>query len=222
MKKDPGELAFSSKYNQSHSEAYYKKHKQGFWRNFSNKREIACAREALQAAGNPTSILDLPCGAGRFWELIGESGATELTAADYSADMLEVARTSQPEELASRFTMLNTSAFDIDLPDDAVDCIFCMRLIHHVGTPEDRLRLLKEFLRVTMETVRISLWVDGNYQSWRRKRLEAKRPAKGYQNRFVVPAKDIEQEFLNAGFKIRSHHDMAPHISMWRIYVLEK
>jgi SAM-dependent methyltransferase len=191
MKKDAGELAFSSKYNQSHSEAYYKKHKQGFWRNFSNKREIACARAALQAAGTPTSILDLPCGAGRFWELLVESGATELTAADYSADMLEVARTSQPEELASRFTLLNTSAFDIDLPDNAVDCIFCMRLIHHVGTTEDRLRILKEFSRVTRETVCISLWVDGNYQSWRRKRLEAKRQEKGYQNRFVVPTKDI-------------------------------
>jgi ubiquinone/menaquinone biosynthesis C-methylase UbiE len=118
--------------------------------------------------------------------------------------------------------MLKTSAFDIDLPDNAVDCIFCMRLIHHVGTPEDRLRLLKEFSRVTRETVCISLWVDGNYQSWRRKRLEAKRPDKGYQNRFVVPTRVIEQEFLNAGFKIRSRHDMAPHISMWRIYVLEK
>ncbi len=112
MKDNSGELAFSNKYNQSHSEACYKKHKQGLWRDFSNKREIA----------------------------------------------------------APRFT----------------------------------------------------LWVDGNYQAWRRKRLEAKRTKKGYQNRFVVPVKVIEEEFRSSGFKIRSHHDMAPYISMWRIYLLEK
>lgn len=222
MNNDSSELAFSGKYNKLHSEAYYRKHKQGFWRHFSNSREINTARRALRAAGNPTSILDLPCGAGRFWELLDESGATELTAADYSEDMLEVARTSQAEELASRFTLLNTSAFDIELPDSSVDCIFCMRLIHHVGSAEDRARLLKEFSRVTRETVCISLWVDGNYQSWRRKRLEARRPKKEYQNRFVIPAKVIEQEFIASGYKIRSYHDMAPYISMWRIYVLEK
>lgn len=222
MKDTTGELAFSSKYNRSHSEAYLKKHKQGFWRNFSNRQEINAARLALRAAGNPASILDLPCGAGRFWELLCENENTQLTAADYSEDMLEIARTSQPEQTASRFTLLNTSAFDIELPDSSVDCIFCMRLIHHVGNPADRRKILKEFFRVTRQTVCLSLWVDGNYQSWRRKRLEAKRPEKAYQNRFVIPTKVIEQEMIASGFKIRSHHDLAAHVSMWRIYVLEK
>jgi ubiquinone/menaquinone biosynthesis C-methylase UbiE len=222
MESESGELAFSDKYNKAHSEAYYRKHKQGFWRNRSNNREIEIARRALAAAGKPDSILDLPCGAGRFWSLLEQSGATELSAADNSESMLEVAKSSQPEEIVSKFKLLQTSAFDIKLPDDSVDCIFSMRLIHHIGESSDRLRLLKEFHRVTRETVCLSLWVDGNYQAWRRKRLETTRQKREYQNRFVIPAATIESEFKRSGFKVREYLDMTPFISMWRIYVLEK
>jgi len=222
MDSKDGELAFSDKYDKAHSEAYYKKHKQGFWRNRSNKRETEVARRALAAAGNPGSILDLPCGAGRFWPLLVESSATELMAADNSESMLEVARTSQSAELVERFKLFQTSAFDIQMPDNSIDCIFSMRLIHHIGEPSDRLRLLKEYHRVARQSVCLSLWVDGNYQAWRRKRLEATRPKKGYQNRFVIPAATIENEFKEAGFKVRDSFDMTPLISMWRIYVLEK
>jgi SAM-dependent methyltransferase len=216
------ELAFSDKYDKAHSEAYYRKHKQGFWRNRSNNREIEIARRAIIAAGKPDSILDLPCGAGRFWSELEQSGAAELIAADNSESMLEVAKSSQPEELVSKFKILQTSAFDIKLPDKSVDCIFSMRLIHHIGEPSDRARLLKEYHRVTRETVCLSLWVDGNYQAWRRKRLEATRVRKGFQNRFVIPPATIEGEFEQSGFKVRKRLDMTPLISMWRIYVLEK
>lgn len=222
MTNDSGELAFSSKYDQTHSEAYFQKHKAGLWRKLSNNRERNIARLALQEAGNPVSILDLPCGAGRFWEIIADSGATDLTAADYSESMLEVARSSQPDSLVSKFKLLQTSAFDIKLADNAVDCIFCMRLIHHMGESKDRLRLLNEFHRVSSKSVCISLWVGGNYQAWRRKRLEARRSKKGFQNRFVIPAEVIEREFVEAGFKIKRYLDMTPLISMWRVYVLEK
>ncbi len=222
MSEDSSELAFSSKYDEEHSNAYYEKHKQGFWRNFSNDREISAARKALSAAGKSDSILDLPCGAGRFWPLLTTVNATRLIAADYSESMLKVASKSQPENLRTRFELLQTSAFDIKLPDNAVDNIFCMRLIHHIGESVDRLRLLREFHRVSKSTVCISLWVDGNLQSWRRKRLESKRAKKTYQNRFVIPATVIEQEFQQAGFSIRTYVNMMPVISMWRIYVLEK
>ncbi len=216
------ELAFSDKYNEEHSKAYLEKHRTGFWRNRSNQRELNVASMALQSAGYPQSILDLPCGAGRFWPILVSSGATKLLAADNSPSMLEVARSSQAPEIAARFELMQTSAFDIQLTDNAVDSIFCMRLIHHVGEASDRQRLLAEFYRVTRETVCISLWVDGNYQAWRRYRLERKRSKKGYQNRFVIPRETIEAEFRDAGFRIRSFHDMTPKISMWRIYVLEK
>ena len=49
------------------------------------------ARRALALAGNPKSVLDLPCGAGRFWELLAENPERELYAADNSENMVAVA-----------------------------------------------------------------------------------------------------------------------------------
>ncbi len=77
-----------------------------------------------------------------------------------------------------RVRPLQTSAFDIDLPDNAVDSIFCMRLLHHIGDPAHRLAILREFQRVTRDSVIISLWVDGNFKAWKRKRLEGQRRRK--------------------------------------------
>ncbi len=222
LSKRNAELAFSSKYDRAHSEAYFSKHRQGFWRRLSNHREISVARKALARAGRPDSILDLPCGAGRFWSMLAATGARELLGADNSEAMLEVARSSQAAELVSRFHLFRTSAFDIRLPDGAVDCIFCMRLLHHIGRAEDRISMLKEFHRVTRASVCISLWVDGNYQARRRKQLEEKRQGRSYQNRFVVPADTIEEEFRQAGFVVKDFLDLLPRLSIWRTYVLVK
>ena len=61
------ELEFSGKYNAEHSRRYFYKHNQGLGRRFSNWCEQAMARKALKIAGNPKSVLDIPCGTGRFW-----------------------------------------------------------------------------------------------------------------------------------------------------------
>lgn len=217
-------LSFSDKYDRTHAEAYYHKHRQGFWRKVSTWREVQIARKALHLAGDPARVLDLPCGAGRFWPLLMETESRTVIAADYSADMLAVATAAYPE-FSSRISTLRTSAFAIDLPDRAVDSVFCMRLLHHVGEAVDRRRLLSEFHRVARETVVISLWVDGNYKAWRRRRLEARRQASGEQdpqNRFVVSRAQIETEFAAAGFDILGRFDFLPGYQMWRTYVLRK
>jgi cyclopropane fatty-acyl-phospholipid synthase-like methyltransferase len=148
-----------------------------------------------------------------------------IIAADNSAAMLEVARTAQPREVLQRVRTMQTSAFAIDLPDRSVDCIFSMRLMHHVGEQTHRLAILREFHRVARDSVIVSLWVDGNYKAWKRARLErarARRDRRGVQNRFVLPASTVEQEFRAAGFRILGHHDLLPHYAMWRVYILRR
>ena len=220
------ELEFSKKYDRQHAERYLRKHRQGLARQLSTWRDVQMARKALQIAGNPTEVLDLPCGAGRFWPMLGENPKRLIIGADNSADMIAVACAGQPADVVKRVTPLQTSAFAIDLPDASVDSAFCMRLIHHVGKPEDRLTLLREFHRVSRDTLIISLWVDGNYKAWKRNRAEQRRLAKGtapeFQNRFVVPVATIESEFAQAGFKVVDHLDFIPYYAMWRVYVLRK
>lgn len=222
---NPIELPFSAKYDRGHAEQYYNKHRDGLARRLSNWRDMQLARRALSIAGDPTLVLDLPCGAGRFWPVLAEHPGRVIVAADNSADMLEVARATQAPEIVARVRTMQTSAFAIDLPADSVDSIFCMRLLHHIGESENRLAMLREFHRVSRDTVILSLWVDGNYMAWKRKRLEARRNAAGrksYQNRFVLPARLVEREFADAGFKVAARLDFLPMHSMWRVYVLNK
>ena len=219
------ELPFSAKYDRTHSEQYLRKHNDGLARRFSHLRDTQLARKALKLAGDPKNVLDLPCGAGRFWPVLLENSERKLIAADNSADMLAVASRANPEAMRGGIRLLQTSAFAIDLPDQSTDCIFSMRLMHHIGKAEDRATMLQEFHRVTRETVILSLWVDGNFKAWRRRRLEAHRShtrADGYQNRFLIPARQIEHEFSAAGFDVRGHYDFLPSYAMWRVYVLEK
>lgn len=221
----PIQLPFSDKYDHRHAAAYFKKHRDGLARRLSHARDEQLARRALQLAGEPTLVLDLPSGAGRFWPLLAERPNRVILAADNSADMLAVARQSQPRDITSRVQTFQTSAFDIDLPERAVDCIFCMRLMHHIGESAHRLAMLDEFHRVTRDTVILSLWVDGNYKAWKRTRLERSRnqgAQRGIQNRFVIPARQIESEFAGAGFDILGHFDFLPLYAMWRVYVLRR
>jgi ubiquinone/menaquinone biosynthesis C-methylase UbiE len=117
---------------------------------------------------------------------------------------------------------LQTSAFAIEMPDNAVDSIFCMRLMHHIGKAEDRAVLLKEFYRVSRDSVIVSLWVDGNFKAWKRRRAERSRPKHDYQNRFVLPVATVEAEFEQAGFRIQERLDFLPMYAMWRVYLLRK
>ena len=220
------EFEFSRNYDEEHSRQYFLKYQDGLARRLSNWRDQQLARQALRAAGEPGLVLDLPCGAGRFWPLLAEKSNRVILAADNSPDMIRVARQCQPPEVVARVHAFQTSAFSIDLDDAAVDSIFSMRLLHRIAEPENRLAMLREFHRVTRDTLIVSLWVDGNLKSWRRKRLERKRAAQGgageSSNRFVVARRQIESEFANAGFKIVDRRDFLPGYAMWRVYTLRK
>lgn len=220
--KDVPKLEFSEKYTEEHAREYFRKHDAGFWRQLSNKREIAIARKALKIAGEPVSLLDLPSGTGRFWEMLAEKPERQLFAADYNQSMLNVALKERPREITQRFETFQASAFDIPKPDNFVECLFSMRLLHHIGEREDRLKMFREFHRVTSDTVVISLWVDGNYKASKRAKLEKRRKHKKYQNRFVQPHERVEAEMREAGFDIVGHVDFLKYYAMWRIYVLRK
>ncbi len=222
---EPVDLPFSHKYTQDHAEEYFRKHRSGLSRQVSSWREIALTRKALQLAGQPNTVLDLPCGAGRFWPMLMEKPNRFVIGADNSADMLTVARDAYPEYSSDKIRCLQTSAFAIDLPESAVDSILCLRLLHHIREAGHRQQILREFPRVARDTVILSLWVDGNYKAWRRKRLEERRRRQGQPdsvNRFVHNQKQIEAEFASAGFNVIGHFDMVPLYQMWRTYVLRK
>lgn len=219
---DTQQLEFSQKYNELHAKAYFHKHSQGLARKLSNWRDQQIARKALKIAGNPTSVLDVPCGTGRFWNVLTENPDRTVFASDNSQKMIDIGLQYRGNQLTKKIQTFQASAFSLPVGDCYVDTIFCIRLLHHIGRSEDRLKLLREFHRVTKSTVIISLWVDGNVKAWRREKLEYSRAKREYQNRFVIPQQIIENEFLQAGFRIKDALDFFPKYAMWRTYILEK
>lgn len=218
------ELEFSRKHDLDYPKRYLLIHQDGLARRLSHWREAQLARRALELAGDPGVVLDLPCGAGRFWPMLCEQPEREIFAADISEGMLATARAAQPDDVVSRISTFQTSAFAIDLGDDAVDCIFCIRLLHHIESSGHRLSILREFHRVSRDAVIVSLWVDGNYKAWKHRRLEARRIVEGRspQSRFIIARAMIEEEFEQAGFHIADRLDFLPGYAMWRTYVLRK
>jgi len=215
-------MEFSKKYHSAeHANQYYSKHVSGFWRRLSTRLEQRIARKALIQSGNPGSVLDIPCGAGRFWNVLVEHPSRKLYAMDNSQHMIDVALARQGP-YSARFETQQASAFAIPLTDNAVECVFCIRLMHHIGRHEDRLALLQEFSRVASDSIIISLWVDANYLAWRRRRHETHREGHRYQNRSVIPASVFESEVAASGLRIERRLDLFPYLSMWRTYVLRK
>lgn len=220
----PLQLEFSHKHE--HAAQVLHKRRDGLVRRLSDWRDEQLARRALRQADEPNLVLDLPCGAGRFWSLLAENPNRMILAADNSEHMLANAQASQSAEVIARIKAFQTSALQIDLGANAVDCIFCIRLLHHIAEAEHRLAILREFNRVTRDTVIVSLCVDGNFKAWKCKRLEAEHTRQGEasanQSRFVVQRQLIEAEFRQAGFRIIGQQGFLPGYAMWRVYTLRK
>ncbi len=216
---------FSEKYDREHAKKYFEKHRTGFWRRLSTWLEVGMARKALLMAGNPHSLLDLPCGTGRFWEMLAEQKDRKIYAADNSQAMIDAGMDFRPKQVTTRINdSFQCSAFATGLPDNFVECVFSIRLMHHIEKSEDRILMLKEFARISSDTIIISLWVDGNYKAYRHHINEARRDrvrGKDFKrDRFLFKRSEIERDFADAGLDIVGHVDLVKRWEKWRSYVL--
>jgi len=212
------ELGFSHKYDQGFAERYHHSRDERLRRRWANYWEIQMGRRSLELAGNPRSVLDVPCGTGRFWPMLAGDPHRQLLAADSSQAMIDTALRKQPPDVAQRFHVFQTDALAIDLPDKFVENVFCMRLMHHVHDPEARIRVYREFARVSSNTVCVSLRVSGNVSAWRRQRRHQTQN-KYAVNRNVINPQQAEHELRVAGLRLVGHVDLLSYYSMWRTYV---
>lgn len=178
-------------------------------------RDEQLVRSALKVAGEPGLILDVTCGAGRYWPVLAEHANRVILASDPSQDMLDHAPTHHPQHLLKRVKTFQSSAFAIGLSANAVDCIFCMQLFQHIASPEHRSAMLGEFHRVSRDTVIVAVRIDTGF-----KRRRPDTP--GVQARTLASKAEVEAEFKQAGFRLLSHQDFLPGCAPLRVYVLRK
>jgi SAM-dependent methyltransferase len=169
-----------------------------------NVRKWAAIRKALSLTSGVKTILDLPCGTGRFTGGLAREGY-EVIGSDISLEMLQkaarvdVGKSPDGKQLAVR-GYLQANAEKLPLRDDSLDCVVCIRFMMHVD-PATRVRMLREFRRVSRR------WaiVDYRHKYTFRYVLSHTFGKLGFGRTPLsrVSRKDLEQEFRDAGFAIR-------------------
>jgi len=209
------ELEFARRYDQEHARVCLQPRARGLGERLAFWRDERMVRRALKVAGEPGLILDVACGVGRFWSVLGERANRVILAMDPSQGILEHARIHHPQSLMKRVRTFQSSAFNICLSENAVDCIFCMQLFQYIACAELRLAMLGEFCRVSRDTVIVAVRIGGRFKGWRT-------DGQGAAAEPVANKAQIEAEFKQAGLRVLSHQDFLPGCASGRVYVLGK
>jgi len=136
--------------------------------NARNRREMACILKALDGLPVASTVLDLPCGAGRLLPMLLDKQFT-VVAADFSREMLKVAEADcleRFEESAESTTRLSFQQQDIlrtTFEENTFDAVICNRLLHHYPQAELRQQVLTELLRITKPDGRLIVSFFSNF-----------------------------------------------------------
>ena len=177
-----------------------------------DRLEQSFARQLMALAGPEASVLDAPCGSGRFYPILSKAG--RLTMLDLDPAMLDEVRRAHGQ--ASSLQLVRGDASALPFPDGSFDLVLCMRLLHHIGDDALRLKILRELARVTRRYVGLSFYTS---LSWRYLRRAARgKSASGHAiatGRFIAQARQ-------AGLRLVRK---VPRFSFWeqqRLLLLEK
>lgn len=124
----------------------------------------------------PVSVLDAPCGYGRFSEFL-LSRAGFLASCDLSTAMVERAASKRAGRSFSRGAVADLKQ-GLPFGDRAFDIVFSMRFFHHLHQSEDRRHVLREFGRVADRFAVISFYRLNplhRFQRWVRRGIKHSR-----------------------------------------------
>lgn len=206
-----------------YSEDYLRHHADGVVTRMKTWLERRALAHALELAGYPDSVLDIPCGTGRFWPTLVRWCTGSIVAMDVNPAMVRVALREAPEAVRCRVTASESSLFSIQAPDKSVEAVVSLRFFHHLAHRSDRLRALAELQRVARETLIVSIMTDGNLSAWmkrRRSRENLHEKREGYARRVRLPRRTFEWEARSVALDVIGYVDVLPWISKWRFYVL--
>lgn len=136
------ELAEATKYNEMYSKRWSKR--------WITRREYNLLERLLSSQPRSATLLDLPCGGGRLSPQIARH--TDLLI-DADIAIGQVRYGMEHGRVPSAQTWMTASGFHLPFRDASLDAVVCVRLNHHLPTPEERERLVRELLRVAKRFV---------------------------------------------------------------------
>jgi SAM-dependent methyltransferase len=183
-----------------------------------DKREQRAVRRIFASLPECRSVLDVPSGAGRFAATLGQGGRHVLEM-DVAFEILQYAR-DRSARAGLHAVAMQGDASRLPLAENAVDCVFSNRLLHHLLKAEERQVILREFHRVCRKWTVVSFF---NYKGLARirsllKRLKGRKPAYDQQ----PTLEEFTAEVTRAGFTVKSVVSTGmPWVSQ-KYFVLEK
>jgi ubiquinone/menaquinone biosynthesis C-methylase UbiE len=163
-----------------------------------NARKWAAIQKALALTNGVKSIVDLPCGTGRFTGHLARAGY-EVVGSDISVEMMRQAAKLPSVRHENIKGYVRADAEKLPFHAKSVDCLMSIRFLFHVD-PETRRRMLREFGRVSRR------WVIADYRHkysfrygiWKLSRTLGltKRPFER------VSVKGMTSEFEDAGLRV--------------------
>jgi len=163
-----------------------------------NARKWRAIEIALGEAGRVDSVLDIPCGTGRFTGALAGRGHLVI-ASDISMEMMRVSagKTAEQRQVAGH---VQADAERLPLRTGAVDCVLSIRFLFHCDGAT-RVRILREMKRVSRR------WLVVDYRhrySYRWVKWRVFRALGLTRKPFDrVTTAQLHQEFAEAGLTVR-------------------
>jgi len=151
---------------------------------------------ALKVAQPIKTILDIPCGTGRFTPDLAKQGY-HIVGADISVPMMSEARKQDSGENLHGY--VQADAENLPFPENSLDCIMSIRFMHHID-PATRIRILRDMARVSCRW----LIIDYRHRYSFRYRMRVAKLKLGLSKRVLprVSHDELKHEFSTAGIDI--------------------
>jgi len=163
-----------------------------------NVRKWNAIQKALALTNGVKTVVDLPCGTGRFTGNLARAGY-EVVGSDISVEMMQQAAKLPSVQHANIRGYVRADAEAMPFPAKSVDCVMSIRFLFHVD-PQTRRRMLREFGRVSRR------WIIADYRHkysfrygvWKLTSVLrlTKRPFER------VSVKSMKSEFEDAGLRV--------------------
>jgi SAM-dependent methyltransferase len=142
--------------------------------------------------------LDVPCGSGRLAPVLAGLGIPGVTGVDRSLAMARLARDAGEASVQG-------DAGSLPFAARSADVVVGVRLLHHFTGRGERVRILREFARVTRGPVLVSLYRRWTLEGLRR-RLRPKRPS----TRVGLTMREVRRDAAEAGLTLVRYASLLP------------
>ncbi|KAA3624623.1 MAG: class I SAM-dependent methyltransferase [Proteobacteria bacterium] len=184
-----------------------------------NRRERRMVAELLAVTGQPSRVLDLPCGHGRFTPQLRAATRDVVVCGDHNPKNISALLAAEDKD-GTPLQTLEIDLFErLPFDNDSFDLVFNFRFFHHIFDDALRRHVILELSRVSRRFLIVSyyddVWLHKTQKKlWRHRKHRRELP--------MVPRGQMHHEFAQANCRVISDRAVMPVVHAHRIALLEK